>query len=204
MSNRCYEFFKDKWEKTKPIRGRSVDVRPIDNYRRYRDWETIEKRQVIGSDGTQQEVYACHLYQTDVVLYYPDGSIGLQIGSWATPTTADFMTCHSPFYICKRYNKIWVYPNGHSVDEAYPIPEEGELRLVVGADGSYKPDRPIKIEKVVVDRTKAKDAREKIKPFIEWAKSFNKLTDGWVMQDTREQFVKYEQSVQHSWGDDCC
>ena len=199
MSNRCYEFFKEKWEKTKPIRGRSVDVRPIDNYRRYRDWETIEKRQVIGSDGTQQEVYACHLYQTDVVLYYPDGSIGLQIGSWATPTTADFMTCHSPFYICKRYNKIWVYPNGHSVDEAYPIPEEGELRLVVGADGNYKPDRPIKIEKVVVDRTKAKDAREKIKPFIEWAKSFNKLTDGWVMQDTREQFVKYEQRTDHNW-----
>ena len=197
---RCYEFFKEKWEKTKPIRGRSVDVRPIDNYRRYRDWETIEKRFVRCDGGVEQEVYACHLYQTDVVLYYPDGSIGLQIGSWATPTTADFMTCHSPFYICKRYNKIWVYPNGHSVDEAYPIPEEGELRLVVGADGSYKPDRPIKIEKVVVDRTKAKDAREKIKPFIEWAKSFNKLTDGWIMQDTREQFAKYEQSVQHNWS----
>ena len=200
MGNRCYEFFKEKWEKTKPIRGRSVDVRPIDNYRRYRDWETIEKRLVRCDGGVEQEVYACHLYQTDVVLYYPDGSIGLQIGSWATPTTADFMTCHSPFYICKRYNKIWVYPNGHSVDEAYPIPEEGELRLVVGADGSYKPDRPIKIEKVVVDRTKAKDAREKIKPFIEWAKSFNKLTDGWIMQDTREQFAKYEQSVQHNWS----
>ena len=200
MSNRCYEFFKEKWEKTKPIRGRSVDVRPIDNYRRYRDWETIEKRFVRCDGGVEQEVYACHLYQTDVVLYYPDGSIGLQIGSWATPTTADFMTCHSPFYICKRYNKIWVYPNGHSVDEAYPIPEEGELRLVVGADGSYKPDRPIKIEKVVVDRTKAKDARDKIKPFIEWAKSFNKLTDGWIMQDTREQFAKYEQSVQHNWS----
>ena len=197
---RCYEFFKEKWEKTKPIRGRSVDVRPIDNYRRYRDWETIEKRFVRCDGGVEQEVYACHLYQTDVVLYYPDGSIGLQIGSWATPTTADFMTCHSPFYICKRYNKIWVYPNGHSVDEAYPIPEEGELRLVVGADGSYKPDRPIKIEKVVVDRTKAKDAREKIKPFIEWAKSFNKLTDGWIMQDTREQFAKYEEIIQHNWS----
>jgi hypothetical protein len=192
---RCYEFFKEKWEKTKPIRGRSVDVRPIDNYRRYRDWETIEKRQVNG-----QDVYACHLYQTDVVMYYPDGSIGLRIDSWATPTTADFMSCHTPFYICKRYNKIWVYPKGHSVDEAYPIPETEELRLVKGADGSYKPDRPIKIEKVVVDRTKAKEARDKIKPFIEWAKSFNRLTDGWIMQDTREQFAKYEQTTTNGWS----
>jgi hypothetical protein len=110
------------------------------------------------------------------------------------------MSCHSPFYICKRYNRIWVYPKGHSVDEAYPIPETEELRLVMGEDGSYKPDRPIKIEKVVIDRTKAKEAREKIKPFIEWAKSFNRLTDGWVMQDTREQFAKYEQSIQHNWA----
>jgi hypothetical protein len=197
MSNRCYEFYKEKWENIKPIRGRSVDVRPIDNRRRYRDWETIEKRQVNG-----QEVYACHLYQTDVVSYYPDGSIGLRIDSWATPTTADFMSCHSPFYICKKYNKIWVYPNGHTVNEAYPIPESltEELRLVMGADGSYKPDKPIKIEKVVIDRTKAKDAREKIKPFIDWAKSFNKLTDGWVMQDTREQFAEYTQKVEHTWA----
>jgi len=193
--SRGYEFYKNKWENTKPIRGRSVDVRPIDNRRRYRDWETIEKRQVNG-----QDVYACHLYQTDVVMYYPDGSIGLRIDSWATPTTADFMSCHSPFYICKRYNRIWVYPKGHSVDEAYPIPETEELRLVMGEDGSYKPDRPIKIEKVVIDRTKAKEAREKIKPFIDWAKSFNRLTDGWVMQDTREQFAKYEQKVEHNWA----
>lgn len=193
--SRGYEFFKGKWENTKPIRGRSVDVRPIDNYRRYRDWETIEKRQVNG-----QDVYACHLYDTDVVNYYPDGSIGLQINTWATPTTADFMSCHSPFYVCKRYNRIWVYPKGHTVDEAYPIPETEELRLVMGEDGSYKPDRPIKIEKVVIDRTKAKEAREKIKPFIDWAKSFNRLTDGWVMQDTREQFAKYEQSIQHNWA----
>ena len=189
-----YEFYKHKWENTKPIRGRSVDVRPIDKYRRYRDWETIEKRQING-----QEVYACHLYDTDVVSYYPDGAIGLQINTWATPTTAAFMSCHSPFYVCKKYNKIWVYPRGHSVDEAYPIPNGGELRLVMGADGYYKPENPVKIEKVVVDRTKAKEAREKIKPFIEWARSFNKLTDGWVMHETREQFAKYEEVKDCGW-----
>jgi hypothetical protein len=197
--SRCYEFYKKKWEDTKPIRGRAVDTRPIDKYRRYRTWETIEKR-MVAVDGAYQEVYACHLYDTDVVSYYPDGSIGLRIDTWATPTTAEFMSMHSPFYICKRYNKIWVYPKGHSVDEAYPLPENGELRLVMGENGDYKPDRPIKIEKVVVDRTKAKDAREKIKPFIEWAKSFNKLTDGWVMHETREQFAIYTERLEHSWA----
>ena len=195
-----YEFYKHKWENTKPIRGRSKDVRPIDKYRRYRDWETIEKRLVRCDGGVEQEVYACHLYDTDVVSYYPDGSIGLQIMTWATPSTADFMATHSPFYVCKKYNKIWVYPRGHGVDEAYPIPHEGELRLVMGADGHYKPENPVKIEKVVVDRTKAKEAREKIKPFIDWARSFNKLTDGWVMHETREQFAKYEETTESGWN----
>jgi hypothetical protein len=195
--SRCYEHFKAKWENTKKIRGRAEDIRPIG--KRYRTWETIEKRMVM-VDNTYQEVYACHLYETDVVMYYPDGSIGLRINSWATPTTADFMSCYSPFYICKKYNKLWVYPKGHSVDEAYPIPTDGELRLVMGEDGHYKPEKPIVIEKVVVDRVKAKDARERIKPFIDWAKSFNKLTDGWVMQDTREQFAKYEQNDANGWA----
>jgi hypothetical protein len=197
MSNRCYEHLKAKWENTKKIRGRAEDIRPIG--KRYRTWETIEKRMVTVDDA-YQEVYACHLYETDVVMYYPDGSIGLRINTWATPTTADFMSCYSPFYICKKYNKLWVYPKGHSVDEAYPIPENGELKLIMGEDGHYKPEKPIVIEKVVIDRTKAKDAREKIKPFIEWAKSFNKLTDGWVMHETREQFATYTQRLEHSWA----
>lgn len=192
---RSYDFYKAKWETTKPIRGRAVDVRPIDNRRRSRTWETIEKRQING-----QDVYACHLYDTDVVMYYPDDSIGLRIDTWATPTTADFMSCHSPFYICKKYNKLWVYPKGHGVDEAYPIPEDGELRLVMDAEGLYKPEKPIVIEKVVVDRTKAKDARERIKPFIDWARSFNKLTDGWVMHETREQFARFSQEESHGWA----
>jgi hypothetical protein len=158
-----------------------VVTKPIG--KRYRTWETIEKREING-----QEVYAARLYETDVVMYYPDDSIGLRINTWATPTTADFMSMHSPFYVCKRYNKIWVYPKGHGVDEAYPIPDEGELRLVMGADGGYAPSSPVIIEKQVVDRTKANAARAKIKPFIDWARSFNKLTDGWVMHDTRAEF----------------
>lgn len=197
--SRCYEFYKAKWDNTKPIRGRAVDTRPIDNRRRSRTWETIEKRKV-AVDGAWQDVYACHLYDTDVVSYYPDGSIGLRIDTWATPTTADFMSMHSPFYICKRYNKLWVYPKGHGVDEAYPIPDNAELKLIMGADGNYKPENPVVIEKVVVDRTKAKEAREKIKPFIDWARSFTKLTDGWVMLETREQFAKYEQKMAHNWS----
>lgn len=37
--NSSYKFYEEKYNKTKPIRGRSTDVRPIGERRR--DWETI-------------------------------------------------------------------------------------------------------------------------------------------------------------------
>ena len=64
---RSYEYYQKKWNDTKPIRGRAEVCKPLGQRRR--TWETVEKRDIDG-----QEVYACHLYNTDVVMYYPHGS----------------------------------------------------------------------------------------------------------------------------------
>lgn len=181
-----YDYYKNLWIDTKPIRGRAEVCKPIGQRRR--TWETIEKR--------EGDVYACHLYHTDVVNYYPDGSVGLCCGSWATPTTAEFMSLHSPFNVYKRHSKLWVRTykeDGGAL--VYPVPEKGELRLyanVIGSQVVYEPKETIIIKKSVVDRVKAKDARMKIKGFLDWAKTFNKLSDGWVAHETREQFGTYK------------
>ena len=181
MNTNFYENYKNLYDSVKPIRGRVEDVRPLGQRRR--DWETIEKR---------GDNYACHLYQTDVVTYYPDNSIGLVAGIWATPLTAEFMHTHSPFYAYKKYKKLWIRVHTPDGDKHYPIPEKGELlmRRTGEIDGisTYEPSEPIVIQQRVVDRAKAKEAREKIKPFLEWAKMFMKLSDGWIMSETREQF----------------
>jgi hypothetical protein len=62
------------------------------------------------------------------------------------------------------------------------------MRKTGDMENTYAPSEPIVIQQRVVDRAKAKEAREKLKPFLEWAKMFMKLSDGWVMADTREQF----------------
>lgn len=180
-----YEYYSKKWADTKPIRGRVEVTKPIGQRRRH--WETIEKR-----DG---DVYACHLYHTDVVNYYPDGSVGLCCGSWATPTTAEFMSLHSPFNVYKRHSKLWVTVYGTDAPKVYPIPEKGELRLyanVIGSQVVYEPKETITIKKSVVDRTKAKEVRGRLKGFLDWAKTFNKLSDGWIAHETREQFGTYK------------
>lgn len=181
-----YEYYKARWEQIKPIRGRAEVCKPIGQRRR--TWETIEKRSIDG-----QDVYACHLYQTDVVKYYPDGSIGLVADTWSTPTTAEFMYQHSPFSCYKKHSKLWAQVHGKTEEDTkhYPIPKTGELRLYPEVDGGqvrYAPKETITIKKSVVDRVKAKEAREKLRGFLDWSKTFNKLSDGWIHNETREQF----------------
>jgi hypothetical protein len=182
-----YEYYKKQWEQIKPIRGRTEVVKPISQRRR--TWETIEK--------LSEDVYACRLYNTDVVKYYPDGSIGFTAEQWSTPLSAEFMSMHSPFGCYKKHSKLWVQVYGKTAEDTkhYPVPREGELRLyaeMVGGQVLYAPKETITIKKSVVDRTKAKDARLKLKGFLDWAKTFNKLSDGWIHNDTREQFGTYK------------
>jgi len=170
-----YKFYEDKYNNTKPIRGRSVDVRPIGQRRR--DWETITTKDVDGGKS-----YIANLYNTECVEYLPNGDIVLRCGQWATPTTAEFIYEHSPFKCFKRYKKLWIDKNG----ELLPI--NGELRLqYIGEGMGWKPAEEIVIQQRVVDRDLAKTAREPLMPFLKFGEAFLKMSDGWVMHETRLQ-----------------
>lgn len=175
-----YQDYKNLHDSIKPIHGRAEDVRPIG--KRRRDHERIEM------DG---DVVVCRLYNTQCVRYYPDGRIGLQTGSWATPLTADFIHTHSPWQCFKRNNKLWVIvPSETEKYLHYPIPTWEELQFeVVG--GRWQPVGEVVIEKRVVNRDKAKAARAPYKPFLDWAKTFLKMSDGWIMHETRKEAVGF-------------
>jgi hypothetical protein len=176
MGADLYEHYKKMFNDTKPIRGRAEDVRPIGQRRR--DWELIEM------DG---DVVACKLYNTQVVRYYPNGQVGLRCGGWPTPLTADFIHTHSPWRCIKRYRKLWVsVPDASGEHRSYPIPNNGEL-VFERVGSHWQPTSEVKIMKSVVDREKSKQAREPVKPFMKWAKSFLAMSDGWVMHETRKQ-----------------
>lgn len=187
-----YEYYKEKFNNTKPIRGRAVECRPLGA--RHRDWEQVVKYVENGED-----VYCARLYQTDCVKYYPNGDIKLIAETYATPITAQFIGNHSPFRCYKAYKKLWVsIKSGTGEDsKAYPIPEGEQGLTVEWIEGDwYKPVGEVKITKQVVDRQKAKDARKPLEPFLNWAKVIHKLSDGWVMDDTRKQ---YGELVKDAW-----
>lgn len=174
-----YQDYKELHDSIKPIRGRAEDVRPIGARRR--DWERIEM------DG---DVVACRLYNTQCVRYYPDGRIGVRTGSWSTPLTADFIHTHSPWQCYKRNNKLWVMvPDFKSEKNMfYPVPDNGELQFeCMGV--LWKPVGDVVIEKMVVNRERAKEVRAPCKPFLGWAKAFLSMSDGWIMHETRKQVM---------------
>lgn len=170
-----YEAYKNLYDKVKPIRGRSVEVRPIGNRRR--DWEQIMRRVLPNGSFS----YVARLYATDVVEYLPDGSIILRSGGWSTPSTAEFIHEHSPFMCWKQHKKLWIRVRNEDGVKAYPVGDELRMKW---HEGGYVPAEPIVIHKRVVDRDKAKIARKRCAPFLQWAKTFLALSDGWVMHET--------------------
>jgi hypothetical protein len=143
--------------------------------------------------------YCATLYGTDVVEYHNNGQVTLRTNGWATPTTAEFMHEHSPFTVWKQDNKLWArVPTPEGV-KAFPIGEELTLRMVEApthgmAVQFYEPINRVLINKRVVDRAKAKAAREPLQPFLTWCKAFLAMSDGWVMHETRKAVLGWEKN----------
>ena len=180
MSIEQYNLMKSLYERTKPIRGRPHEVRPISDRRR--DWEQVVQ------DGDK---YGAKLYDTNCVMYCPNGDIEFQLDSWATPTTASFISRYAPYQIgCfKRYNKLWVTLNMRATDngDTYPLPKSGVF-LVKFVDGKYVPAEIPKVMQRVTDRTKSRNVRLPVESFRNYCKNMLKLADGWIRDELVQQF----------------
>ncbi len=185
MTN-SYVHYRNLYNNVKPIRGRSPEVRPIGNRRR-------DHEQIVRNDlGNGEYSYAAKLYNTQVVEYMPNGDVILRTDGWHTPSTAEFIHEHSPFSCWKQGKQLWVRMLGGTTNTTvYPIGKE--LRLRLNADRRYEPVEPIVLKKKITDRVKAKEARTKVKPFLDWTRTFLSMSDGWVMHETMKQTLGWKE-----------
>lgn len=171
MIVRSYEQAKRHYESVKPLRGRSVDTRPLE--RRNRTQELIVKR---------GDAYALRLYNTDVITWQPDNSMTLFLDGWVSPTTAKFIHRFSPLSSTKGRKKVWVT---HHERILYPVPNTTPLRMIE-VDGKWQPDpasdyQPMRSQ---TDKAALKPLRDGVKPFMTWAKTFLALSDGQLHAQT--------------------
>jgi len=200
MSLDMYKHFQQRYDSTKPIRGRAVEVRPI--AKRTRDWETVVKVYVVEDGALDAEgvtAYGAHLYQTDCVLYLPNGDIHVKTGGYATPTTAEYICRYIPrdMRCYKKYNKIWL----DYKDQAYPIDTTKPtiLRYNKFTD-TYAVENAQPLQQKVIDRVKIKEARNKLEGFRNYAKIMLKLADGWLSNDLVEQHAEPHAQHRDYWG----
>lgn len=171
MNNRfTFEGIKNLYDGIKPIRGRAVDYRPLGDRRR--DWERVEK--------VDEDTYAYVLYSTRCVTIKRDNSITLNTNGWNSISTTEFMTSWSPFIVVRKHKALWAL-----INNVY-IPILKTLTVRLDENGQYVPDDTTYLVKVL-NKQRAKAARTVFEPFLKFAKSILKLSDGWINYETRKQ-----------------
>jgi len=169
--SRYYEDIKRQYENTKPIRGRSEDIRPAG--KRRRDWERVT--------NPAADTYAFRLYNTDCVIYEPN-RITLTHGNWATTSTAKFITTYSPFACIKARNNLWVNTSSTEFVGWYPIYKQ--MFIDIDSDGRLKPQiKPVPVRRV--NRKRANELRGRLREFIKYGMTMLKLSDGWITHQFR-------------------
>jgi hypothetical protein len=177
-----YYKYKELYESVKPLRGKTEDIRPFGNRRRTHERICIRPQ----PDGTT--AYAARLYDTDVVTVYPDSTFDVTDGGWTTSTSAAFISVALRtvnVYASKVRNKVWVYD--HKTPTKFPVGKE-PLRLC--ADPVLTPvDADYTMQVKVMDRKATAEVYAKMQPFFDWMTTFLKMSDGWLMHDTRKQML---------------
>lgn len=153
------------YDKTKGVRGRSF-IKPLKTTRRSPDNYRIEKH----PDGSIE----CWLYRTRVVIYYPDRIV---INTYNSQTTVKFIDAVAPHWLSARIRdgrmRLMVAGEGEFVGD----------RVVIPVDANYKPIKgdvlAATVEQVVLNKTRAAEARKAVKDVVELARVTSKIDGYW-------------------------
>ena len=186
---RTYGMAKELYDSIKPIRGRADDVRPLGDRRRTH--EVIRKVHVRHEEtGAMVEAYACRLYSTDVVTYFPDGSITIYTGGWNTMSTMKFINWVSLVSVSSSKGHVWLMDNQGKYHPFYDT---------IRVDANNAVINPKPFVRRVVDRQKSAEVRKAIKPFTDFCTTMLKLSDGWLRYSTFVE-IGMDETVRHAMG----
>jgi hypothetical protein len=71
-----------------------------------KDHKLMNNTVLVREDTSAGPVYGVRLYDTEVVRFYPDGTIELNSGGYRTSTSLRRMNTHSPLHVF-QHNRVW-------------------------------------------------------------------------------------------------
>ncbi len=177
-----YENAKAHYEDVVPIRGRYPEERPLGKNRRYQHMQIHKRVRSVEVEGDPLgkfvTTYACQLYSTDCIEFFPDESIVLRVNSWKGPTTMMFLN-----YTLENFGRIesasgkWYFVNKGGEAFTMPTSRGDELRLHFVDGHGYRPIDCKPEHKYVMRRKEMNRLRKYYSDFIEYGKTML-LADG--------------------------
>jgi len=172
-----YAYAKKVFEDAVPYRGRYPIEKPLGRNRRYDHMQIHQRIRSIEVEGDLlgqfATTYACKLYSTDCIEFYPDESIVLRVNSWRGPTTMMFLNYTLKEHIGEVQSESgkWYFINKGG--EAFPMPtgkdEEMHIHFVDGhgfRPKDLKPEYKYKVRRKEMNRL-----RKYYSDFIEYGKT---------------------------------
>ena len=160
-----YEKALAKWHSTKPIRGRTPEIRPL-GQRRDCDVYSIRK-------NVWTNVIECVLYTTPVVRFTPEDEVILNFGGWASSSTCQFVggVLRNVYAGRQRGNVVLSFSNGAKA----MLGTNEELVLVRGAHGGWVPRAKQTLYNYRINRKEANNVRKSVSEFRDYLKGIVKL-----------------------------
>lgn len=167
-----YSQVRQYFERTKPFRGE--ERRPLRGKREKHKW--LEYSSI-------DDTYICGLYHTPVVIYYPDGSVGVRC--YDSQSTVQFVCAVTPsgMYADTFLSQMYVTVKAKDNDEQFFRRARGEIiRFRRDEAGFWSTDSEVDtVYTVRVDRKRAKQVRKIAQPFTSWVDAQILFGDGLVV-----------------------
>ena len=194
-----YDMAKRIYKDAVPYRGRYPEEKPLGKNRRYDYMQIHQRIRSIESEdnpvGEFATTYACQLYSTDCVEFYPDESIVLRVNHWRGPTTMMFLNYTLKEYIgeVQSASGKWYFVNKGG--EAFPMPtgRNEELRIHFVEGHGFRPKNLEPEYKHKVRRKELNKLRKYYSDFIEYGKTM-------LMADNKLEHWKKRQEIRESLG----
>lgn len=182
-----YDTAKRVFERIKPWRNYPDTQRPLR--------KRSEQHKTIVHD-TWADTYAARLYNTDVVTYHKDGTIDAQ--TWGSRMTMEFFDAVAPFGMGATSVRGAMFIHVQTTTGWVNVqPERGTLSFRrVEKDSSVfeilNRDNVRPQYRKLVDRARAKEVREAIRPFLDWCRAIVALKGGNVPRVARDMKIEDE------------
>ena len=158
-----------KWNSTKPMRGRSDDIRPLGE-RRYVDTYSIRK-------NVWTEAIELVLYQTPVIKFKSDDEVVINYGRWPSASTCQFISRVLWGVGASRVRGDVVL--GFSTADGRVIQKLGqdEELVLVRVDGRWQPKEIKTLFDYRINRKEANNVRKDVKQFRDYLQGMVKLME---------------------------